>query len=93
MKRRLQTPAATAQQPQRHAHVKGQTQDRELLLTQEAADFMRFTGPHAPKLFFKWANRWSVPRLHRGRTLLWERSVLIDFLNRKRWTRRHSESA
>jgi hypothetical protein len=60
----------------------------ELLKTVEASDLLRFDGPRAVKDFFKWADRNAVPRLHRGRSVLWEKRVLLDFLHGARWTKR-----
>jgi hypothetical protein len=57
-----------------------------LLTTPEAAAFVRYDGPKASKNFLAWADRHGIPRLHRGRVCLWDSRVLIDFLNRKRWT-------
>lgn len=85
MKRPSQSLPSSLEQPQGHAHVPGETPD--LLLTHEAAAFVRFDGPHAVKNFFAWADRWGVPRLKRGRTCLWQKRVLIDFLERKPWTK------
>ena len=85
MKRSLKASAPSSQQSDRNLHVTDQA--RDLLLTSEAAAFLRFDGPSAAKNFFAWANRWNVPRLKRGRTCLWQRSVLIAFLERKKWTR------
>jgi hypothetical protein len=56
--------------------------------TVDAAALLCFTGPKAIKEFFAWADRYHVPRKHRGRTVLWERRVLEDFLDRKPWTQR-----
>jgi hypothetical protein len=66
----------------------------DLLTTAEAAQFMKF-GEDARGInrFRVWACRHAVPRLHRGRTPLWERSVLIAFLNRKAWTLKRSAVA
>lgn len=60
----------------------------EYLRSHEAAEALRFDGPRALKQFFAWADSYNVPRLHRGRTVLWDRRVLRDFLERKRWTLR-----
>jgi hypothetical protein len=50
------------------------------LLTDEAARFLRFKDA---RLFREWAKRNRVPVLHRGRTLLYRRSVLESFLHLK----------
>ena len=60
----------------------------EFLKTVDAAAWLCFTGPDPIKQFFEWANRYHVPRLKRGRTVLWERRVLLDFLRGEKWTRR-----
>lgn len=65
----------------------------DLLLTEEAAALLRFDGPNAVANFFKWAYRHGVPRLHRGRTVLWEKRVLLDFLHGKKWTRERGDEA
>lgn len=88
MKRHLQAVAPSAEKPFRDEHVADSSP--QFLLTDEAAALLRFEGKHATKLFVKWANRWNVPRLHRGRTLLWQRRILLDFLAQKRWTKRRS---
>lgn len=49
-------------------------------LTDEAARFLRFRDA---RLFREWAKRNRVPVLHRGRTLLYRRSVLESFLQQK----------
>jgi hypothetical protein len=66
----------------------------DLLTTAEAAAFMKY-GEDARGInrFRVWACRHAVPRLHRGRTPLWERSVLIAFLHGKSWTKRRSAAA
>jgi hypothetical protein len=65
--------------------------DEEFLRTPEAARFMRFgDDARGIKAFFAWAYRWDVPRLHRGRTVLWERRVLLAFLHRRKWTAKQS---
>lgn len=65
--------------------------DEEFLRTPEAASFMRFgDDARGIKAFFAWAYRWDVPRLHRGRTVLWERRVLLAFLHRRKWTAKQS---
>lgn len=56
----------------------------------DAAALLCFTGPTAIKDLFKWADKYHVPRLHRGRTVLWERRVLLDYLNREPWTLRRA---
>ncbi len=65
----------------------------EFLKTPEAAHLLRFEGPTAVKQFQKWADKFAVPRLHRGRRVLWERSVLLAFLHGKPWTRSRSNHA
>jgi hypothetical protein len=55
------------------------------LLTEEAARFLRFNTPH---LFHKWAVRHRVPVLRRGRTLLYEKRVLVAFMEGRPWTTR-----
>jgi hypothetical protein len=50
------------------------------LLTDEASRFLRFKDA---RLFREWAKRNRVPVLHRGRTLLYRRSVLELFLQLK----------
>jgi hypothetical protein len=66
----------------------------DLLTTAEAAAFMKY-GEDARGInrFRVWACRHAVPRLHRGRTPLWERSVLLAFLHRKPWTTKRSAAA
>lgn len=61
---------------------------QKYLKSVDAAALLCFTGPRALKQFFAWADRYSVPRKHRGRTVLWERRVIEDFLDRKPWTLR-----
>jgi hypothetical protein len=86
MKGTGQTQTAEPQEPM--GAIDGARQAQEFLRTWEAAALLRFDGPQAIKDFFKWADRYDVPRLHRGRSVLWERRVLLDFLQRKAWTRR-----
>lgn len=57
------------------------------LLTDEAARFLRFSNT---RLFREWANRHHVPVQRRGRTLLYDRRVLIAFIEQRPWTRRHA---
>jgi hypothetical protein len=54
--------------------------DSPYLLSEEAAAFLRFKDA---RLFREWAKRNRVPVLHRGRTLLYRRSVLESFLQLK----------
>jgi hypothetical protein len=63
------------------------------LKTVDAAALLCFSGPNAINDFFHWANRYGVPRLHRGRTVLWERRVLQDYLERKPWTQARQAKA
>lgn len=65
--------------------------EAEFLRTPEAAALLRFDGDKAVKQFFAWADRYAVPRLHRGRVVLWERRVLLDFLAGKAWTKERPE--
>ena len=65
--------------------------EAELLRTDEAQALLRFAeGRKGAMQLFSWADRWNVPRLHRGRTVLWERRILRDYLERKPWTLRRS---
>lgn len=54
--------------------------DSPYLLTEEAAELLRF---NTPALFYKWAKRNRIPVLRRGRTLLYDRRVLNAFLKLK----------
>jgi hypothetical protein len=54
------------------------------LLTHEAARYLRFADA---RLFREWALRNRVPVLRRGRTLLFEKSVLRAFIDQKPWTK------
>ncbi len=63
--------------------------DDALLTSEEAATFLRYSGPRALRNFHQWTHRHRVPRLHRGRIPLWRRSVLMAFLERKSWTLVH----
>lgn len=89
MKRLRQSVTTCPEQPQGNAHVAGECGDpaSPYLLTDEAARFLRFPSAH---LFRKWAGRNRVPVQRRGRTLLYERRVLVAFLNGEAWTVRHS---
>ena len=91
MKRTRQTSGTGAQEPLGDLHRSDQ--QPELLVTTEAAAFLRFDGPNAVRNFFAWADRWNVPRLKRGRTCLWQRSVLVAFLQRKKWTKNRAQVA
>ena len=74
----------------------------ENLLSIEAARFLGFDRKHSGevrtpretmRLFREWAKRVRVPVLHRGRTLLYERRVLLAFLKGDNWTRnRHAQT-
>lgn len=55
--------------------------DSPYLLSHEAAQFLRF---NTPALFVKWAKRNRIPVAHRGRTLLYRKSVLIGFVEQRR---------
>jgi hypothetical protein len=90
MKRRLQPSTTPAQEPNGHADV---SREPQYLLRDEAADFLRFKGPRRGHLFYKWAQRNRVPVLHRGRTLLYERRVLVAFLEQRVWTKQHAEQS
>ena len=91
MKRSRESRPSSFQQSERHADIP--QQEPELLVTAEAAAFLRFDGPNAVRNFFAWADRWNVPRLKRGRTCLWQRSVLVAFLQRKKWTKNRAQVA
>lgn len=84
MNRALKASATLPEKTDRDLNVSGQP---EYLLTAEAATLLRFNTPH---LFHKWAQRNRVPVLHRGRTLLYERRVLVAFLEGRGWTKRHA---
>ena len=99
MKRRLQASSPPAQQPHGHADVSDQPVH---FLSHEAARFLRFdrksngqtrTPRDTMRLFREWAKRHHVPTRHRGRTLLYERRVLVAFLDGARWTRTHVEQS
>lgn len=63
--------------------------ERAGLTTPEAAVFVGLTDDaRGLNAFRVWAHRHAVPRLYRGRRVLWERHVLLAFLNRKKWTAR-----
>ena len=73
----------------------------ELLPSDEAAIFLRFdrkpngqtrTPRETARLFREWAHRNRVPVLYRGRTLLYERRVLVAFLERRDWTKKHADT-
>jgi hypothetical protein len=78
----FQLPAAHAESSAGHGYAQ-----HEFLKSPEAASLLRFEGPTAVKQFQKWADKHAVPRLHRGRRVLWERAVLVAFLHGKAWTR------
>jgi hypothetical protein len=91
--------ASEAQQADRDPHVSGEPEN---LLSIEAAKFLAFDRTHrgeartpreTMRLFREWAKRKRVPHLNRGRTLLYERRVLLAFLKLERWTlNRHAET-
>lgn len=60
--------------------------DTRLLLTPEAAEYMRLTV----RQFERWADRHGVPRLKVGRSNRWELHILRAYLERKAWTRRRA---
>lgn len=65
----------------------------EFMRTAEAQAWLLFPEGHeGMRQFFKWADKYAVPRLHRGRTVLWERRVIRDFLERKPWTLRRGSN-
>ncbi len=99
MNRLLKAQTRQTQSLDRLADVEGQPEN---LLSVEAARFLGFDRNHrgdtrtpreTMRLFREWAKRKRVPVLHRGRTLLYERRVLLAFLRDDPWTRnRHGST-
>jgi hypothetical protein len=63
--------------------------ESEFLTLGEGAELLRFTvtAPKEPvQAFREWLHRHAVPIVRRGRVLLVERRVLLDWLHQNTWT-------
>lgn len=91
--RALQSASAHPQQAQSHGNALDQL--GELLTTEMAAERLLFVADaggdvlRGVRNFWKWANRYHVPKLRRGSRVLWQASTLAAFLKGDKWTRRH----